>query len=105
MHKDYKRFLTMRRRVMNAIRIELEEDPCCKSYEGTFEILVSYPDYFERTYENKQDDPNFYIIRLHCYVLGPGRHYEWRGKTFKEALDKCEKDINEWILMCEDYGL
>lgn len=102
MHKDYKRFLTMRHRVMNAIRIELEKDNSCKSYEGTFEILVSYPDYFERTYENKQDEPNIYIIRLHCYVLGPGRHYEWIGATFKEALDKCEEDIKEWTVSDEE---
>lgn len=97
MDKEYKRFLALRRRVMQAIRRQLEQDSTCKSYEGTFEIFVSYPDYFDREYDNKSDQPDFYIIRLHCYVLGPGRHYEWKGRTLKNALDKAEKDINQWI--------
>lgn len=35
--------------------------------------------------------------KLHCYVIGPSRHYEWRGRTMDEALDKAEADINTWI--------
>lgn len=97
MDKEYKRFLALRLRVMQAIRRELERENSCKSYEGTFEILVGYPDYFDREYDNKPDQPDFYLIRLHCYVLGPGRHYEWKGRTLKNALDKAEKDINQWI--------
>ena len=97
MDKEYKRFISLRRRVMQAIHRELELDDSCKIYEGTFEILVSYPNYFDLKYDNKPDKPDFYIIRLHCYVLGPGRHYEWRGRTLKNALDKAEKDINKWI--------
>lgn len=97
MDKEYKRFLALRLRVMQAIRRELERDNSCKSYEGTFEILVRYPDYFDQEYDNKPDQPDFYLIRLHCYVLGPGRHYEWKGRTLKNALDKAEKDINQWI--------
>ena len=95
--EDYKRFIALRRRVMQAIHRELELNDYCKFYEGTFEIFVSYPNYFDREYDNKPDEPDFYIIRLHCYVLGPGRHYEWRGSTLKNALDKAEKDINKWI--------
>ena len=52
---------------------------------------------FDWEYDNKPDQPDFYLIRLHCYVLGPGRHYEWKGRTLKNALDKAEKDINQWI--------
>ena len=94
--EDYKRFIALRLRVMSEIRKELERDNCCKNYEGTFEIIVSYPNYFDREYDNKPDEPDFYIILLHCYVLGPGRHYSWEGSTLKNALDKAEKDINEW---------
>ena len=97
MDKEYKRFLALRRRVIQAIRRELEQYSYCKSYEGTFEILVSYPDYFDWEDDNNPDQPNFFLIRMHCYVLGPGRHYEWRGRTLKNALDKAEKDINQWI--------
>lgn len=91
------RFDALRKLTMDAIGRELEIDCCGKSYEGAFEILVSYPDYFDREYDNKPDQPDFYLIRLHCYVLGPGRHYEWKGRTLKNALDKAEMDINQWI--------
>lgn len=94
MNSDYVRFLALRRRVMRAIRRELEEDSCCKSYEGTFELLVGYPDYFDGEHTDK---PDFFKIVLHCYVLGPARHYEWRGNTFKEALDSAEREIDSWI--------
>ena len=91
---NYGRFLALRRRVMRAIRRALREDPCCKSYEGTFELLVGYPDYFDG--ENTAE-PDFFKITLHCYVLAPARHYEWKGKTFKEALDSAEREIDSWI--------
>lgn len=91
---DYSRFLALRRRVMQAIRRALAEDSCCKSYEGTFELLVSYPDYFDGEHTDK---PDFFKIVLHCYVLGHSRHYEWTGKSFKEALDSAEKEIETWI--------
>lgn len=94
MNSEYSRFISLRRRVMQAIRRALEEDSCCKSYEGTFELLVGYPDYFDGEHADK---PDFFKITLHCYVLGPSRHYEWTGKSFKEALDSAEKEIETWI--------
>lgn len=94
MDSNYSRFLALRRRVMQAIRRALEEDSCCKSYEGTFELFVGYPDYFDGEHT---DEPDFFKIVLHCYVLGPARHYEWKGKTFKEALDGAEREIDSWI--------
>ena len=98
MTNAYKRFLTLQRRVMQAIRRELEADCHCKGYEGTFELIVGYPSYFDCTFDDAPvNEPNFYMIKLHCYVLGPGRHYEWRGSTFESALNKCEADINSWI--------
>ena len=94
MDSNYSRFLALRRRVMQAIRRALEEDSCCKSYEGTFELFVGYPDYFDGEHT---DEPDFFKIVLHCYVLGPARHYEWTGNTFKEALDSAEGEIDSWI--------
>lgn len=81
--------------VAEAIRKQIAEDPCCKSYEGTWELLFSYPSYFED--ETATATPDFYRITLHCYVLGPGRHYNWVGESWEEALEKCKHDVMEWI--------
>lgn len=101
MEKSYKRFLALRRKVMTGIKKALEIDPGCKSYEGCMELLIEYPNYFELN-ESEEDTPNWYEICLHCYVLGPARHYEWRGRTLDEALDAAEKEISMWIAEVED---
>lgn len=92
----YKEFLQLRRSVMKIL--EKEMDDCHKSYEGTFEILFSYPNYFDEQNVGEQiDTPDYVKIILHCYVLGPHRHYEWTGKTIYEAVNKAKKDIKDWI--------
>ena len=93
--KEQERFVALRKRVMNAIAKEFEEDCYGKSYEGTFELIVGYPNYYED--EDGAQGPDSYCVRLHCYVLGPGRHYDWFGKTFGEALTKAEREIGSWL--------
>ena len=101
MEKAYARFLALRRKVMAGIKNALAIDCYCKSYEGFMELVIEFPDYFEL--ENSEEDaPNQYVIRLHCYVLGPARHYEWRGRTLDEALDAAEEEIRMWIAEVED---
>ena len=92
---DIIRFHALRKKVMCAIARQLEEDSCCKSYEGTFELIIGYPNYFED--ETAEAGPDSYCVRLHCYVLGPRRHYDWFGKTFAEALSKAESEISGWL--------
>ena len=70
---ELERFYRLRRKVMKAIRQQLEYDPHCKSYEGAFEWTVCYPNYFDD--ETGTQKPAAYILTLHCYVLGPARHY------------------------------
>ena len=82
--EEYKLFMSIRRKVATYIGKALEEDGYCKSYEGTWELLVSYPDYFED--ETATSNPDFYQITLHCYVIGPHTQYDWGGKTWAEAL-------------------
>ena len=91
---DMMRFKALRSKVFKAIAAQLAIDSHCKSYEGTFEVVMGWPDYFED--EQMTAQPWVHII-LHCYVLGPARHYEWKGRTFAEALDKAEKEISGWI--------
>lgn len=92
---DKTRFEFLRNMVMNAIGKQLEEDGCCKSYEGAFEWIACYPNYFENP--DPKAEPNYYALELHCYVLGPGRHYRWSGKTKTEVLDKAEREISSWL--------
>lgn len=92
--ESYQRFLKLRQTVMGMIRDAFAEDPYGKSYEGTFELLVNYPNFYED--ESGVDEANAYCIRLHCYVLGPDRHYEWWGNTFEEALYDAEAEIRSW---------
>ena len=95
MQTDYERFQKLRKKVMDGIADALKEDNGCKSYEGTFEVIADFPNYFDD--ENATRGAEGYVIRLHCYVLGPSRHYEWHGKTFAEAITKAEHDIDSWM--------
>lgn len=94
MKKFFEEFNKVRRQVAGAIAKALEDDCGHKSYEGQWELLVSYPDYFQD--ETGSALPDMYQITLHCYVLGPGRHYDWRGESWQEALEKCKRDIDTW---------
>lgn len=96
MEKAYARFLALRRKVMAGVKKALAIDCSCKSYEGFMELVIEFPDYFEMD-RSEENAPNRYIIKLHCYVLGPARHYEWRGRTLDEALDAAEKEISMLI--------
>lgn len=87
-------FARLRKQVADYISWYLEEDCGHKSYEGTWEVLVSYPNYFED--DSATAPPDFYRVTLHCYIIGPHRHYDWDGKTFGEALKKCQRDIDRW---------
>lgn len=93
--EEYELFKSLRQQVASYICEYLKDDCGHKSYEGTWELLVSYPSYFED--DTATSRPDYYQITLHCYVLGPGRHYDWHGKTWSEALKKCKVDIEQWI--------
>ena len=68
---------------------------------GFFSINIEYPNYYED--ENAEKPPVYIYILLDCYVIGPHRHYSWGGKTLDEALDECERDINEWLEETEEF--
>ena len=93
-NRDSERFRKLRGKLFSMIKKQLEEDPCCKSYEGALEVTCEYPNYFED--EKAEGLPCFYCITLHCYVIGPARHYDFAGNSMSEALDKFESALNEW---------
>ncbi len=65
----------------------LAEDGHCKSYEGA--ITVHYPCYF--------DEPDEYKLRLDCYLIGPARHYDWKGKSVEDCCQQAIADVKAWI--------
>lgn len=90
--QSIERFLQLRTKVFKLIKKALEEDGHCKSYEGGMEII--FPDYFESNAQKPQ--ANAWGIELHCYVLGPSRHYRWSADSFDNALAKAEAEISSW---------
>ena len=100
MANENERFLTLRKKLFEAIREQLEIDSHCKSYEGAFEITKCYPNYFEDEYGGCEGI--HWVIELHCYVIGPFRHYRWDGRTLDEALRKAEEEIYSWLEGDED---
>jgi hypothetical protein len=71
--------------VFKGIEEALYLDGAHKHYEGA--IRVCLPSYFGGDY----------FIELDCYVLGPGRHYEWAGETLSIAIDQALADVKRWI--------
>lgn len=92
--EEYEDFLRLRRYVMDALS-KIDMSWGHKSYEGAFELTLSYPGYFDDGYD--ADMPDAVTIDLHCYVIGPARHYKWAGATIKEAVEKCKIDVEPWI--------
>lgn len=43
------------------------------------------------------DGKTTWTVWLYCYLIGPGRMYEWTGDTPADALESAEFDIEQWI--------
>ena len=84
----------LRKMVFEAIGRERERGEPGKSYEGIFEIHFEYPDQLSDI--EADEKPCYCEIVLHCYLIGPSRHYRWKGRTMEESLKLCKKDIKEW---------
>lgn len=89
-------FSLLRVKVGEYIEDYSKDDSGHKSYEGTWELSVIYPSYFES--DDFTAPPDLYYVKLHCYVLGPQRHYEWVGGSWIESLKKAKSDIENWIM-------
>lgn len=92
MSLDFERFYNLRKKLFKAIK---ETGECGKTYEGAFTVYMEMPDYYDDPEAGAR--PFGWHIHLDCYLVGPYRHYDWRGKSFAEALNKCEREILSWI--------
>lgn len=72
-------FSALRKRLAEALAALLKEGAHHKSYEGSWELTFCFNDVFR----DPEGDapPYFFLIKLHCYLMGPSRHYEW-GRHF-----------------------
>lgn len=91
--KQFARFDELREMVDKAVEHAWECGKPGKIYGGMWELHVEYPATDEG---GTKRPPFFWEIMLHCYLIGPGSHYSWTGKTFKDALDKCYEDVVAW---------
>lgn len=90
----WERFFKMRAFLFEQIRKALEEDGHCKSYEGHLTVGFTFRNYFAA--ETSAEPCDGVVVKLHCYVFGPARHYEWQGKTLDDALNKVAEDFKKW---------
>ena len=95
--KQYERFMKIRARAFVLINKIIQETGHCKSYEGATEVTLSFPDIFAG-----EDETECAIITFHCYLMGNGRHHDFRGKTMDDALDEFERFIEKEAKMWED---
>lgn len=65
----------------------------CKSYEGAITVELGYPHYFDSPENIPAYD--YICIHLDCYVLGPCRHYDFKGCTFSDAIARFEKWLDD----------
>lgn len=97
-----------RKLVFAGVAKALAQDGHCKSYEGTVELHTCWPNYFEANGQENwgmtaafggSSDPHgmHYKLVLHCYVLGPGRHYKWEGGDIEDVFERAVADVSQWV--------
>ena len=91
--KTLSRFNALRKMVDEAIEHAWAQGEPGKSYEGAWEVTCEFPSTDEGGAEK---DATYWMIVLHCYLIGPNRHYSWKGKTLEQALDECSRDVEMW---------
>lgn len=95
-------FTKLRKKLNNCINYLRDRGEPGKSYEGLWEITIGTPDATEDP--NAELPPDWCKIVLHCYLVGPSRHYQWTGKSVEETFKRCKKDVEKWIAEALESG-
>ena len=85
---EIERFTSLRQRVLDEIERQRKKGELGKMADGDMELI----------YRIKNDGFVQWFMTLHCYLIGPGRHYSWRGENLSAVLSAAEEDIDEWIV-------
>ena len=88
-------FTALRKRLNDCINWMRAHGEPGKSYEGAWEIRIGLPDATDDP--NAELPPDWCEIKLHCYLVGPSRHYSWTDKTVEKAFEQCRKEVEQWI--------
>lgn len=86
----------LRQLVFAGIDVALAVDGHHKSYEGALGVEALWPSRFE------PDHVESYAVHLHCYVLGPSRHYDWIGPDPDAVIDEATAAVRQWVRECCD---
>lgn len=62
--------------------------------------MVEAPSYFDERDWRGRESP-LWTVELHCYVLGPSRHYRWSGPTLAAACELATEHVTEWVVELE----
>jgi hypothetical protein len=91
LHEAIDRIEALRVDLLAAIQERIDADGYCKSYEGMIKLV--WPSWNQ--IDNGTEEP--WTVELHCYLIGPSRHYDWTGATPLQAVQRAENDIRDWI--------
>jgi len=69
-----------------------------KRYEGQIKAEA----YLPSIHNPEIDDPASASLTLHCYLLGPSRHYKWTAPTLEQALQVAIEDVETWVAAIDD---
>lgn len=101
--EEWTRFCRLREDLFDQIKLCLEDDGHCKSYEGTFTISCRLPNYFQQRVYDESPEPEW-VIGLAMYLINPfSRYKEWVGATFGEALEEAETEIRYWLELTKRF--
>ncbi len=89
------RIAVAQQRIFRCIEDALREDGHHKSYEGSMDITMSLPNFFE-------PGPPKWSVTLNCYLLVSGRHEIWEGRTLEEAVAQMEAAVQK---ICFPYEM
>ena len=96
--EELDQFNRIRRRFANALKTTryISND---RAYPlmGSFEVTVVFPSYYDDP--AGMGPPLEWDIDLLCYIDSTQERAIWCGRTFRDALDKCESDTSRLIKM------
>lgn len=103
--EDFERFTELRKKYAQALETtNYIADDRPYPMMGAFEVTAVFPDF--KHDQTGTGIPQEWDIDLLCYIDSTQERAIWCGRTFREALDKCELDVMRLIeMMDRDYPL
>lgn len=103
--QEFERFTELRKNYAHALATtKYIADDRPYPMMGAFEVTAIFPDFYRD--QTGTGIPQEWDIDLLCYIDPTQERAIWSGRTFSEALDKCEPDVLRLIeMMKRDFPL